>query len=159
MMRDSERKVGEITATISAALDLGLRANCPVLSGNMFSHIVSERYGQKGRKIIISAPYYDLSKFKKSMRKSKSARKWTKANAFRATKKGNIVVKPKTRLAKAEKRFASGDRVKDFDYAWNVEAQGAFGGHSRKSKDWIENTIRKVLSSLPQSDVEVIIEL
>lgn len=147
--------------TLSNALDTGLRAACPVLSGNMYQHITSESTS-KGKQIVISAPYYDLKRFHKSMsnkRYSKKIAGWSKTVRYVNPPKSKKSKQTIVRVFHADKRFASGDIVKSFNYAENVNRQGAFGGRSIKSMGWIDNAIKQIVSSLSSDEIEVIIEI
>lgn len=147
--------------TLCNALDLGLRANCPVLSGNMYQHITSESTAT-GKRIVISAPYYDLKRFGKQMSNKRYANKikgWSKTQRYVNPPKSRKSRATVVRVFKSDKRFASGDVVKDFNYAENVNRQGAFGGKSLKSMNWIDNTIKEIVGSLSSDEIEVIIDI
>ena len=54
----------ELVMLISTSLEL----NCPVLSGNMSSHIDLEEYTDKFARISVSGPSYDLGEYRQTGR-------------------------------------------------------------------------------------------
>ena len=123
------RKLKKISKQIRDKLYRALKASCPVLSGNMRNHIT-----QRGKRIVISGPSYDLNLWKAKGRISKTV----------------DIQKGKTRS-----RFVS-----DFDYAYWVNEYGAFGtkhNNSLPSKGWVDRAILRTLVPIARSEGAILI--